>query len=262
MSIDETLRKSLQNLKKQPYFTQAARVLSVSLTEKTAEVEPVIHGVNKYDVRLKAKLSTQEGLELIPSIGSIVLVSMIHNEDSECFISLYSTIDSARIKIGNYWLQVQGQEQPTAQPGSGTLSQDDEPAIPGITLTHQNDEATNEIFLDDQEIRIKNSDRELRITPDQIRVQDGTNTVLLNNEGITLNDGSHGGLVIAQELANQSRKNTDAITMIANALNSGVPSTGAPDSGAALITSIKAGLPDTTNLADLSNIENQNVKHG
>lgn len=79
--------------------------------------------------------------------------------------------------------------------------------------------------------------------------------------GIILNDGKIGGLVKQDELKTQLSVMTARIDGIINALNAGTPATGAPDSGAVLIASIKASLATIVRKENFNDIEDSNIKH-
>ncbi len=92
----------------------------------------------------------------------------------------------------------------------------------------------------------------------------GTATFLLNAEAIELveyNGGQNGGLTITPELVTQLGKMTSRIDGIIQALNNAMPATGAPDSGAALIASIKTSLQAIQHKEDFSKIEDTKITH-
>lgn len=80
-------------------------------------------------------------------------------------------------------------------------------------------------------------------------------------ESIMLMGDSNGGLCITPELKTQLDKLTARVDTIINAINAGVPATGAPDSGTALIASIKAVLSGMPPKESFKNIENTKVTH-
>lgn len=86
-------------------------------------------------------------------------------------------------------------------------------------------------------------------------------SISTNIESLIYNGGDNGGLCIVPELQTQLEKMTARIDGIINALNAGTASTGTPDSGAALITSIKTVLATIIDVEDFSGIENETIKH-
>lgn len=80
-------------------------------------------------------------------------------------------------------------------------------------------------------------------------------------EEIIINDGKNGGLANTPELSTQLGKLTARVDGIINAINNGVPASGAADGGAGLQTSIKTLLVQITDKEDFSGIEDETVKH-
>jgi hypothetical protein len=79
-------------------------------------------------------------------------------------------------------------------------------------------------------------------------------------ESITLNGGALGGLIKINELKTQLDKMTARIDGIISAINNGVATPGT-DGGAALLTTIKAGLATITNKEAFTAIEDEKIKH-
>ncbi len=96
---------------------------------------------------------------------------------------------------------------------------------------------------------------------DEIKITDVPNIVIANTETIIINDGENGGLTITPKLVEELQKMTARIDGIINALQNAVPATGTPDSGAALILSIKTALETIVQKEDFSRIENEKIKH-
>ena len=84
-------------------------------------------------------------------------------------------------------------------------------------------------------------------------------TIELDAEHIAMNGGGNGGLCITPELSAQLGKMTARIDGIIDAINNGV--TVPQDGGAALQTSIKAGLAAIVDKEDFANIENDKITH-
>lgn len=82
--------------------------------------------------------------------------------------------------------------------------------------------------------------------------------LVLNNGKMTINGDQFGGLVKATELTTQIKKNTDLLESIKNVFQTWAPVPN--DGGASLKTASSAFSSMPT--ADLSNIENKNVKQG
>lgn len=96
---------------------------------------------------------------------------------------------------------------------------------------------------------------------EQILTTVGKSTIKITNEEIIINGGTLNGLVKVDELKTNLDKMTDRIDGIITALNGGTVTTGAPDSGAALIASIKVALEIIKKKEDFSSIENTKIKH-
>jgi len=88
------------------------------------------------------------------------------------------------------------------------------------------------------------------------------NLKLMPKTEIQLHGDQFEGLVKAPELKTQLDKMTQRIDKLYQAINAGTPATGAPDSGAALASSMKAVIAIPPPTEDFSNIKNDNVKHG
>ena len=95
------------------------------------------------------------------------------------------------------------------------------------------------------------------LTKVSIKIKDISLTI--DEEQISLNGENLGGIVDAKELKTQLDKNSGAIDQILNAINNSV--TGVSDGGALLQTNMKLIIAGAKT-ADLSNIENEKVKHG
>ncbi len=80
-------------------------------------------------------------------------------------------------------------------------------------------------------------------------------------EEIIFQDGKNGGLCITPELVTQLGRMSQRIDLIYNAIQAGVPATGAPDSGAALKSTILAVLNTPLPKEDFTKIENKSFKH-
>lgn len=95
---------------------------------------------------------------------------------------------------------------------------------------------------------------------ESIRIDCGDTSIEIDNEkNITLNEGSHTA-VFGDTLKQELDKMSARIDGIINALNAGTPSV-APDSGAALIASIKLSLASIVQKENFSQIENDKIKH-
>jgi len=76
---------------------------------------------------------------------------------------------------------------------------------------------------------------------------------------ILFDGGENGGLTITPELRTQLEKLSARVDGIIDAINNGVP--GSSDGGAALLSTIKAGLAGITDVEDFSEIENEKIRH-
>lgn len=108
MTLDEALRVAIKGLKhKEHHQVVEVKVLGVNQRDMTATVEPKIFGTNMYKVRLKGAHREQEGLEMIPAIGSTALVAIAHDNDSEPFITKTSELEKARLSIKDYEIRIE-----------------------------------------------------------------------------------------------------------------------------------------------------------
>lgn len=92
MSLDKLIRDIVKPLIK----TQVVKavVTSVDKTEDTCEVKLIENDSERFEVQLRAVVdSAKNGLIIYPAEGSNVLVSIIGNNDADCFIVQYSEVD-------------------------------------------------------------------------------------------------------------------------------------------------------------------------
>lgn len=82
--------------------------------------------------------------------------------------------------------------------------------------------------------------------------------VRLNDLGLTLNGDTLGGIVKAKELKTQVDKNTEILNQIQTVFNSWIT---VPQDGGAALKALSTAFT-TLQRADLSNIENEKIKHG
>lgn len=87
------------------------------------------------------------------------------------------------------------------------------------------------------------------------------NVLIMPGKKIQLRGDDFGGLIKIEEIKTQLSKMTARIDLLYNAINAGTPGTGAPDSGAALATSMKAVIAVQPPKEDFNNMENKNVNH-
>ncbi len=79
-----------------------AKVLSVDMTAQTIEVETLNRGSLRFEVKLRAISDNEEtGFILYPKVDSIVCLSIIDNNLSDCYISQYSELDGFSYVISN-----------------------------------------------------------------------------------------------------------------------------------------------------------------
>lgn len=94
---------------------------------------------------------------------------------------------------------------------------------------------------------------------DELLISDKTGFKFDLNEGLlTINGDSFGGIVKAPELKAQVDKNTELLESIKSAFNSWTPS---PQDGGAALKALSSSFVSKPT-ADLSNIQNETVKHG
>lgn len=75
---------------------------------------------------------------------------------------------------------------------------------------------------------------------------------------VTLNNGQHGGLVVASRLVTEIAKNNQLLETIKNIFTNWVP---VPQDGGAALKAVMVPALSPLPTADLSNIENEKVKH-
>lgn len=96
--FDAAFRKKLSKLL--PIQTVIAKVINVDKGNYTCDVKPVDDSPEFHDVRLQAIIDeNDQGIVLIPKIGSSVLVSIIENNEDQNYISQYSEIQEFIYKI-------------------------------------------------------------------------------------------------------------------------------------------------------------------
>lgn len=94
---------------------------------------------------------------------------------------------------------------------------------------------------------------------DEIEISDATGFKLVLKDGkMTINGENFGGIVNAIELKNQVDKNTALLEAIQNAFESWTP---VPNDGGAALKGIASSFI-SLEVADLSNIQNEKIKHG
>lgn len=86
----------------------------------------------------------------------------------------------------------------------------------------------------------------------------GKEVFTISDQGVSFFGGENGGLVVAEKLAKEIKKNTEAIEKLVNLVKDFAPK---PNDGGASLKA-EANLKFTSvNLADLSSIENEKFKH-
>jgi hypothetical protein len=84
----------------------SAEVLSVDEANATIDVMPFESEAALTKVQLAAVDDLEEGLLLIPAVGSNVLVSLIGEEEDEAVVMGYSKLDKVKLKIGESTLAI------------------------------------------------------------------------------------------------------------------------------------------------------------
>jgi hypothetical protein len=189
--MSEAVRRAFKRLihRTIPAGTFAGVIVAVDENAKTCDVEPSDGSPIYFDVRLKAMITeavNDEGLTIIPTVGSDVLVSVISKQENNCYISVFSRIDKYLIKVNG---------------------------------------------------------RSIEITLDGV---------------LKLNGDSYEGIIKAGELKTQLDKNTAVLSAIQAAFKAWAP---VANDGGAVLKGLSASFINLSR-ADLTNIENPNVKHG
>ena len=92
-SQDERLRKALKDFHRPAFSTIAAEVLEVDLAELTVDVLPLDGGAEIFGVRLRAAIDEdRNGLVVVPTKGSTVLVSAINDNWNSAYVAMVSTV--------------------------------------------------------------------------------------------------------------------------------------------------------------------------
>lgn len=96
--VDLALRKKFDRLL--PKQTIIAKVIEVDRAKLTCDVEPADGGAAYVDVRLQSTIDdSDQGVFLIPKVGSFVTISIVSNDDNYCYVAQYSEIDEFVYKI-------------------------------------------------------------------------------------------------------------------------------------------------------------------
>jgi len=99
--MDLAFRKKLERLL--PKQTIVAKVLEVNRGDFTCDVEPADGGANYHDVRLQSVIDdNDQGVVHIPKIGTYVTISIIGNDDNNCYVSQFSEIEEFIYKIDDF----------------------------------------------------------------------------------------------------------------------------------------------------------------
>lgn len=110
MTKSEKIRNELKRLFKGETPTQVyfGTVLEVDETKYTCDVQPNDGSPIDYDVRLKPTIdSNDEGIVIVPEVGSIVLVMMIGNDKNFKCVSVFGKVDRYLIKTkGNGTIEI------------------------------------------------------------------------------------------------------------------------------------------------------------
>jgi hypothetical protein len=83
-----------------PVSSVIATVISVDKHKCTIDANPLSGASLCLDVRLAARESNPEGIVLFPKVGSTVIISMIDNNRSNMFVSMYSEIEDVQFHDG------------------------------------------------------------------------------------------------------------------------------------------------------------------
>lgn len=98
--VDAALRKKFARLL--PKQTIIAKVIEVDRAKLTCDVEPADGGAAYVDVRLQSTIDdSDQGVFLIPKVGSFVTISIVSNDENYCYVAQYSEIDEFVYKIGD-----------------------------------------------------------------------------------------------------------------------------------------------------------------
>jgi hypothetical protein len=94
--------------------------------------------------------------------------------------------------------------------------------------------------------------------PESVRVKIGDTTLLMDSSGVTINDGTLGGLIKIKELKADLEKINVFLNAIKQAFNTWIP---VPMDGGAALKGVMSGALSPLQLPNYSKIENEKVKH-
>ena len=263
MQIDEALRVAVNSLTEHARTeTIEAFVESVDEENMTAVVRPKVFNANFCKVRLKASQSDYTGDEKIPTVGSTVLVSLVHGNDREPFVSKYTSLSKSRQNVGDYEICLEKKEGENAKEVI-SINKRITPEDEGSVDVNGND-ILQEIKIEDNEITIRNTKEEgenrvdkhfIKLNDEGVSIQVGEQTIEITENEIKLNGGDLGGLIKIEALVERINLLEDALK---NHQHTYINAGGTP-------TPTTGDLPDPNllfNNLQKSQIENTKITHG
>jgi hypothetical protein len=100
--IKEVIRK-LANTDEEVYSI-IAKVVNVDNTNRTVDVSPINGDAPIIDVKLQALEKSEDGLVMIPAVGSFVIVTFI--DDVKAFVTSTDVLDSILVNIGSQAIRI------------------------------------------------------------------------------------------------------------------------------------------------------------
>ncbi len=153
--------------------------------------------------------------------------------------------------------------------GTATVERDDKPTLSDVKLNSVVDSFENSFTVFPAAgskvlcIMVHNDEKEAAIVKygeiDKIKANVGSYSLLLDSEGITMNGGENGGLIVLEKLLEGLDKNNQILQKIISVAASPVTE---PGNGSASVfqAALNTAL-SSLSTGDFSDIENENVKH-
>lgn len=94
--------------KTEQIYSVVCKVLEVDEKEQTCDCEPLNDDAELFGVRFKANLNNENGLLIVPKVGSNVIVTPINKQTG--FVSVVSDIERMEIKLNSITLDIDENE--------------------------------------------------------------------------------------------------------------------------------------------------------
>jgi hypothetical protein len=98
MTIPELIKKLADS--GDQVYSKVCKVISVDITERTCEVEPLSGGANIPGCRLQAAIEQTSGFMLVPAVDSFVVVTWLNK--NAAFVSMCSDLDEIQLNGDQY----------------------------------------------------------------------------------------------------------------------------------------------------------------